>query len=193
MSPQNSAQESFRQSEIKDQNTEAARYQGQGLFSGSSVRLGNSGSGRAWLGTGDAGGSFASDDDLPPLDNTPLPRTADGRVILPNGRRDASYVAQGGGTGATPVAAGAQREYSGHFPASQLIESRLRAYTPNGLTKIDGSPVTYSFDERTGKAYWDFGVPNEVTEIRAPYRVPTMDEARRAPGNAFALLTQTDA
>jgi hypothetical protein len=57
MSPQNTAQEKFRQSEINDQNLEAARYQGQGLFSGSRVRLGNSGSGRAWFGTGDDGNS----------------------------------------------------------------------------------------------------------------------------------------
>lgn len=80
-------------------------------------------------------------------------------------------------------------EVTGEFLASNLLDSRLLAYTPRGMSKLDGSPITYSFDRSSGKAYWNFGEDNVRREIQAPYRVPTLDEAARAPGNPFALAS----
>lgn len=58
----------------------------------------------------------------------------------------------------------------GWFPSPQRLDSSLTAFTPSGMTKVDGSPVTYSFNERTGQAYWDLGEDNLLRAIPKAFR-----------------------
>lgn len=74
------------------------------------------------------------------------------------------------------------------FLTTQRIDSRLIAATPSGMRKLDGSPVTYSFNLSTKQAYWNLGEDNLLREIPRAYKQPGIDEAARAdPNNPFAL------
>ena len=92
------------------------------------------------------------DASLPPLDNTPLPRSADGGVVLPDGRivhpsvtvtqQDAGATVQDGGT-----PAGTSRVLQGGSsigPTSgNLLPTRIGATAaPVGLTQPDGRAVS---------------------------------------------------
>jgi YD repeat-containing protein len=143
--------------------------------------------------------------------DTPLPRTADGRVILPSGRvvrpgvdvnvreaapdfaadtaarRGASALRAASARASLGAATPEDLLILGQFPASQRIDSGLMAFAPSGLTKRDGSPVTYSFNERTGQAYWNLGEDNLLREIPKAFKQPSLREAAFAdPNNPFA-------
>ena len=155
--------------------------------------------------------SGGSADDGPPLDNTPLPRTADGGTILPSGkvvypsvtvsetqpaldfaadtasRRGASSLQSANARAALGIATAEDLKILGQFPSTQRLDSSLAAFTPSGMTKVDKSPVTYSFNERTGQAYWNLGEDNLLREIPKAFKQLTLDEAKFAdPNNAFA-------
>lgn len=75
----------------------------------------------------------------------------------------------------------------GWFPSPQRIDSSIPVAGPSGLKKADGSPATYSFNERTQQAYWDLGKDHEVTAIPLAFKQPTLREAALAdPNNRFA-------
>lgn len=75
----------------------------------------------------------------------------------------------------------------GWFPSSQRIDSSIPIAGPSGLTKVDGSPATYSFNERTKQAYWDLGEEGKVAAIPLAFRQPSLQEAALAdPSNSFA-------
>ncbi len=74
------------------------------------------------------------------------------------------------------------------FLGSLRIDSTLAAATPSRLTKVDGSPVTLSFNLSTKQAYWNLGEDNVLRAIPKAYKQPSLDEAARAdPNNPFAL------
>ena len=74
----------------------------------------------------------------------------------------------------------------GQFPSNQRIDSSLAAIGPSALAKTDGSPATYSFNERTGQAYWDLGEGNTLREIPKAFKQPTLRDAAFAdPNNPF--------
>jgi hypothetical protein len=74
----------------------------------------------------------------------------------------------------------------GQFPHSQRIDSNLAAFAPSGMAKVDGSPVTYSFNERTGHAYWNLGEDKLLREIPKAFKQPSLQDAAFAdPNNSF--------
>jgi YD repeat-containing protein len=115
--------------------------------------------------------------DLPPLDNTPLPKDADGKWILPSGRHvsdgsglvpnDQRRVLYNGENG--PVYAG---------DGGQAIRGLTRdtRYAVPGVPQwarpSDGSPLMYTFDS-TGQAFWRDST-GTVMSIPAPYAQPTL-------------------
>jgi YD repeat-containing protein len=149
----------------------------------------------------------ADQDDFADLDNTPLPRTADGRVILPSGRivrpsvsvsavepapdfaadtaarRGAISFREATARASLGAATADDLQILGQFPVSQRIDSRVPVWGPSALARADGSPATYSFNERTGQAYWNLGEDNLLREIPKAFKQPGLQDAAFADLN----------
>jgi hypothetical protein len=144
------------------------------------------------------------------LDDSPLPMTADGRVILPSGRivrpsvsvsaaepaldfaadiaarRGAISFREATARASLGAATADDLRILGQFPASQRIDSSVPAWGPSALARADGSPATYSFDERTKQAYWNLGEDNLLREIPKAFKQPSLQELAFAdPNNPF--------
>lgn len=95
------------------------------------------------------------------IDEKPVP-VGDGYYRMPDGRirkwcietTEPRIVPKGGSAaGLTAPASFADGPVIERFLASQRIDSRIIAITPRGLTRVDGGPVTYSFNLTTKRAY----------------------------------------
>ncbi len=162
---------------------------GQGIgdaLGGSPTNQPGAASERRWLSgtrlSGTGNGLGVANDAVPlgdsndgPLELAPI-RLSDGRYI------DGDGAIRSAGSVQVSDALGEVGKFSS---AGSRIDSKLSAFTPIGLKKSDGSPITYSFDQITGEAFWDYGSADSVRVIPKAFRQPTLDEAKRLPGNPF--------
>ncbi len=73
------------------------------------------------------------------------------------------------------------------FPSVQRIDSDVIAVGPSSLTKADGTPVTYSFNQGTGRAYWNLDEGDTLREIPRAFQQPSLREAASLdPNNPFS-------
>jgi ketopantoate reductase len=79
------------------------------------------------------------------------------------------------------------------FLPSMLRTSQAIANVPKGLTKIDGSPVTLSYDEATGTPYWNLG-EGVLRAITPQYekQLSLKQAALADPNNPFAKIPRLD-
>jgi hypothetical protein len=118
---------------------------------------------------------------------TPGSSAAPVRVQLESKPYDAPPAFGGGPDASRAVTVRAPTEEGSivkRFLPSMRRDSQVIANVPSGLTKLDGSPVTLSYDAANGRAYWNLGEGNVLREIPPQYKPQlTLKQAAMADSN----------